>query len=232
MPEFRCLAATFQLSEEDLAGVPGSILSEAWNTAGKTGVIDLQAWPEPSLAVFEVSCVGSAKQCVQFIRSRQQLVLQEVLACVRRRYDQLGQHSSASTLVNALDYFAVPAELWPTGLQLERRARGMQTAAAKDIVKQLCARVLSAKAQYHTGPYCRQTQDTHFCAEFCIRSFDEKTSSYVIEEAHTGQIGTYLKLPESIRKAVIEVAKAERLHITVQDFAAPPSAYHIKVQIL
>ena len=55
MPEFRCLNNTFRLSQEELDQVPDSLLAVAWSTWAGSGPVDLEAWPEPDLNVFEVT---------------------------------------------------------------------------------------------------------------------------------------------------------------------------------
>ena len=54
MPEFRCLGKTFQVSNADLGRAPDSVLSASWRIKGSQGVVDLTAWPEPDLEVFQV----------------------------------------------------------------------------------------------------------------------------------------------------------------------------------
>ena len=55
MPEFRCLKKTFAISQEDLQRAPSSVLTTSWNASAGKGAIDLKAWPEPDLRVFEVT---------------------------------------------------------------------------------------------------------------------------------------------------------------------------------
>lgn len=57
MPTFQVLGKNFQIEQESLDKAPTSILAEAaaLSRDQNTAAISLEAWPEPDLAIFEVS---------------------------------------------------------------------------------------------------------------------------------------------------------------------------------
>ena len=155
------------------------------------------------------------------------------LSCLQQRPHDPTDLPPAGTCIVALDYFAVPVQLWPAGLQLQHRATLVEKIAIKDIVAQLRDLALTDKPQYHTGPYCRQEQDAPFVGVYCIKGVDKEKDRFLIIAATSTKPAQSVRLPESLAKGVVEEAKLHRLQITFKSVTMPygPLWHQIVVSI-
>ena len=120
----------------------------------------------------------------------------------------------------ALDYFAVPDTLWPTGLQLlKRKEQGAQLwlqrdrKAARDIVKQISTLLLAKAADSYPRPDEYATEFQSF-GEVYFKSMDEKTGKYCIAEWLGGTEGCSSDIPSTLKTAITQAGRHEHLRLT------------------
>lgn len=136
--------------------------------------------------------------------------VQVVLGSLKQQPCAPGQTFQKRTVVKALDYFGVPISLWPQGFQLMQRAETKLRATAEDIIKQI-----SALAATSHKPYGTDNGGTiQFCSQYSASQVNEDAGTYTIVE-HSGHSG--ISLSERVRKAVVELGRADHLDITFED---------------
>ena len=142
--------------------------------------------------------------------------LQVVLASLSQNQRAPGRAYQSVKAAKALDYFAVPEELWPTGLQLVQRASVFMQAAATDIVMQISADVLK-KHVIDNIQDSRATWDRIcFQAYYYLAVASNSGNKRYLAMADPGSTRTVV-IPAILRTALSDEGKLHHLDISFND---------------
>ena len=143
--------------------------------------------------------------------------LQVVLGSLKQQCcDPSPKLSSAKTL-KALEYFGIPQQLWPVGLQLVQRAKQQMQTTVKDLVDQMCTVALTMSP----GGVCRAIhQDeitTLFEESFIVTSYDDASGKAAVELYNPSLKQEGLTLPPFLIAAVVATGKPSFLIIKCEN---------------
>ena len=150
-------------------------------------------------------------------------MLQVVIGCLTEQHCSLGQTFQSSKTVRALDYFAVPQQLWPTGLLLLHRelehfrsCKRSQKVAANDIMRQVRPQLLLH--QPSGEPISKQEQDVRYMQGFMFQKNEGRgRPAYRLIDPKDWRCPRPAILPASLKLAVVEAGIHEHLDITFND---------------
>ena len=147
--------------------------------------------------------------------------LQVVLGTYKHQACAPGQTFQAARVVQALDYFAVPVDLWPVGLQLLRRAQltaelwmERDDQAARTIVQQICNLALEGGPEDQPQPSWDQKYSRAFEGVYTIHRIDGKETVHRYRQQCSHSTGIVKDLLPSLRAAILKAGQPEHLHIT------------------
>lgn len=141
----------------------------------------------------------------------------------------------ALQLLQALDYFAVPEQLWPAGLQLLRLSRLYMDEAATDIMQSIRSLLMEdtrfggEKYRVWLGVYecCGQGRNVCFGARYML--LDHGYIGRVVRYPHPGSPGAAGRnIPACLRAAIVDKAAADGLTINFEH----PSSHGITYNVI
>ena len=150
------------------------------------------------------------------------------MGCLQQQQCAPGDSFQSQAVLHALDYFAVPEQLWPAGLQLAKRALhdfslyvDKDKEAAQSIVSQICALALNKKKG--ARPQGAEEKDVKYKGTFRL-SYDSVSRVYSVSAStNDGDC----KPPAALQAAVTQAGRAQHLVI-----AFPSYNYDVLVEAL
>ena len=173
--------------------------------------------------------------------------MQVVLGCAKQQHCCPGRTFQAKKVFDALNYFLIPEQLWPAGLQLLKRRqmdfwhwRDKHSKAAGNILKQTKALLLQAcPAPRRASSYCAESvehgEEFAFISDYINATESDYAELHVFQPV-PDDLRVFLGyMPVELQRAITEAGRPDHLCIsfkTEMHFYRPTQSYSERVTML